>query len=221
MVRVSHGATVFCTKGRPCFMPQPCGAHPCASSSTLCQLSVCPSTLYRVPGCTAVMSTDLVDFGPKSNSSKKPQVGLLSLSVPGLPLQGPSITISASNLLLTVSTQFHVQATNAVLIRHPSAWGLWLRASGQLTPTVHSSFNFSHVQVLSPAHVGLMEPEERGSKSRLCPTTGCVWASLQEPNNRERWDSRGPRGVGCQSRWPGGRDKNVHPHRITWCHPLP
>lgn len=134
---------------------------------------------------------------------------------------GSQHTISASNLLLTVSTQFHVQATNAVLIRHPSAWGLWLRASGQLTPTVHFSFNFSHVQVLSPARVGLMEPEERGSKSRLCPTTGCVWASLQEPNNRERWDSRGPRGVGCQSRWPGGRDKNVHPHRITWCHPLP
>lgn len=78
-------------------------------------------------------------LGPKSNSSKKPQVGLLSLSVSRLPLQSPSITVSASYLLLTVSTQFHVQATNAVLIHHSSAWGLWLRASGQLTSTVHSS----------------------------------------------------------------------------------
>lgn len=90
-----------------------------------------------------------------------------SLSAPCFPPQGPGITISASYLLPTVPTQFHVQATNAALILHSSAWGLWLRAGGHLTSTVHSSYTFSYDQVLSSAHVG---PDgERGSKGEALP----------------------------------------------------
>lgn len=159
-------------------------------------------------------------MGPSPTCSQEVPGRSPNLSATRFPPQGPGITVSASYLLLTVTTKIHVQATNTVLIPHSSAWGLWLRASGHLTSTVHSSCNISYPQVLSPTHVGLMEPGERGSKVRPCQTTGCIWVFLQEPNKRERSDCRGLR-VSCQSRGHGGRDKNIHPHRTTWCHPLP
>lgn len=128
----------------------------------------------------------------------------LSLSASRFPPQGPSITISASYLLPTVSSQFHAQATHAVLI--PPFICLGTLASGHLTSTVHSSYNCPYGRALEPDPVGLMELGEPGSKGEALPSQRLGFPAgtqqqgeitLQRP---ERW-------VACQSRWPGGRTR--------------
>lgn len=137
----------------------------------------------------------------------------LSLSVPRLPLQGPSTTDSASYLLPTVATQFHVQATNAVLIPHSSAWGLWLRAPGHLPSTVHSSYNFP-CSGSQPSSCG-PDGARRQQGEALPNHELCLRFPAGTQQQGEIGLQRTERRVGCQSRSPGGRDKNIYPHRTT------